>query len=265
MNIKALILAFCSTILVGNVVFNEAESVYSFSDSLGQLGELQRVVSYIKPSPVIAKVAADTSTFQSAGKSSPKIGELKKGTPVTIIQDRSRQYYLVENTDFDIKGWVTKESLIIPPDSPTLTPDMDAGDKELFVNLMRMPVKKEYFVWVDIARQKNNVFKGSVGSLKLIKSFDCSTGTNESPTTRGFFNISERGGWFYSTRLGSGGKYWVRFNGSYLFHSVAMDKQQKIVDSVLGTKHSSGCVRMAVDDAKWFYENVPDETFVFVY
>ena len=59
--------------------------------------------------------------------------------------------------------------------------------------------------------------------------------------------------------------YWSRFNGSYLFHSVAMDKDKNITDNILGKRRSSGCVRMSVDDAKWFFENIEAGTKVWIY
>jgi len=58
--------------------------------------------------------------------------------------------------------------------------------------------------------------------------------------------------------------YYVRFNGSYLFHSIAMDKDKNVIDGVLGQRRSSGCIRMSLDDSKWFFENIPEKSRVFI-
>jgi lipoprotein-anchoring transpeptidase ErfK/SrfK len=44
-----------------------------------------------------------------------------------------------------------------------------------------------------------------------------------------------------------------------------MDKNQNITDNTLGEKSSNGCVRLAVEDAKWMYENVENGSDVFIY
>jgi lipoprotein-anchoring transpeptidase ErfK/SrfK len=100
----------------------------------------------------------------------------------------------------------------------------------------------------------------------LVRSFDCSTGLNKSPTTRGQFALSDRGEWFYSYRLASGAKYWIRFNGQYLFHSIPMDENKIIIpgEDVVGQKSSNGCVRLLLDDIKWIYDNIPDGTIVVI-
>lgn len=36
-------------------------------------------------------------------------------------------------------------------------------------------------------------------------------------------------------------------------------------DGRLGINASHGCVRLAIDDAKWIYDNIPSKTKVVVY
>ncbi len=78
----------------------------------------------------------------------------------------------------------------------------------------------------------------NISPAELQKAMSCSTGKNESPTITGQFKLKERGLWFFSERLGSGGKYWVRFDGPYLFHSLPMDKDGVILDETLGERSS---------------------------
>lgn len=64
-------------------------------------------------------------------------------------------------------------------------------------------------------------------------------------------------------------QYATRINGSYMFHGVPT--QGRYADHVkveyynkLGTKASSGCIRLLCADAKWIYENVPKGVYVLV-
>jgi lipoprotein-anchoring transpeptidase ErfK/SrfK len=77
----------------------------------------------------------------------------------------------------------------------------------------------------------------------------------------------------YSWRLLSGpcyGQYATRIYSSYLFHSVPYYTQHK--DDLeydeynkLGTPASLGCIRLAVADVKWIYDNCPIGTPVAIY
>ena len=66
------------------------------------------------------------------------------------------------------------------------------------------------------------------------------------------------------------GQYATRIYDSYLFHSVPYYSQHK--DDVeydefnlLGTRASLGCIRLAVVDVKWIYDNCPLGTPVIIY
>ena len=44
-----------------------------------------------------------------------------------------------------------------------------------------------------------------------------------------------------------------------------MDKNKNVIDNTLGQKHSSGCVRMSVENSQWFYDNIEYGTGVCIY
>lgn len=117
--------------------------------------------------------------------------------------------------------------------------------------------------WIDvsISEQSVRIFKDG----RLQKQMIASTGTKDKPTPLGQFKIQNRGLWFFSQKYQQGGKYWVSFKnwGQYLFHSVPMDKNQNILPeeaSKLGQPASHGCIRLAIADAKWIYDNIPQGT-----
>ena len=98
-----------------------------------------------------------------------------------------------------------------------------------------------------------------------MRNYECSTGIASEPTPTGIFKVTDRGEWFYSEQYEQGGKYWVQFLGDYLFHSLPYDEDQdEIVDNTLGVPASHGCIRLDTEDAKWIYDNIPNDTTVII-
>ena len=53
--------------------------------------------------------------------------------------------------------------------------------------------------------------------------------------------------------------------GDYLFHSVPFDETQTVIlDDTLGTPASHGCIRLKVEDAKWLYDNIANDTKIII-
>lgn len=105
------------------------------------------------------------------------------------------------------------------------------------------------------------------GKYEPIKAMLCGTGGPLSPL--GTFYTTQKRLWnpFFT---GSFGHYATRITGHYLFHSIPylqMDESTMLRHNFkrLGTNSSEGCVRLAVADAKWIYDNCPIGTKVTIY
>ncbi|MDI6895428.1 MAG: L,D-transpeptidase [Bacillota bacterium] len=126
--------------------------------------------------------------------------------------------------------------------------------------------KEGWGVVVDVAAQKVYVYRDGKPARAMV----CSTGTPDKPTPLGEFRIENRGTWFFSEKYKQGGKWWVSFHnwGEYLFHSVPMDREGRILEEEagrLGQPASHGCVRLSLKDAEWFYLNIPPGTPVIIH
>ena len=118
-------------------------------------------------------------------------------------------------------------------------------------------------VEVSVAEQRVRVSRNG----EVVRTMICSTGIpgTDDATPIGEYALNEsgakRGLWFYSEKYREGARYWVGFiGGTYLFHSVPMDKNGAIIDAEarkLGKPASHGCVRLSLENAQWFYETVP--------
>lgn len=125
------------------------------------------------------------------------------------------------------------------------------------------PAPGETWVEVSLAEQKVRVFNGR----DVVREMPASTGVADSPTPAGSFRLENRGEWFFSEKYRQGGWYWVSFKdwGVYLFHSVPTDREKRIIPeeaTLLGVPASHGCVRLALEDARWVYETLPEGTRV---
>jgi len=215
----------------------------------------------IQETPIIAEVTINCKIHSDKTLNFP-VGELFMGQYVEILEDFSAKIYKVFDFSQNIAGWLAAEHLLIPPDIPTDTSFLSRVDLERFANSNNYTSSTNFLIITDINRQKTHVFISNDLRWSLVRSFDCSTGINASPTTRGVFTISDRDTWFYSDRLASGAAHWLRFNGQYLYHSIPMDKHKNIIpgENIVGEKRSSGCIRLMLDDAKWLFDNIPAGT-----
>ena len=101
-----------------------------------------------------------------------------------------------------------------------------------------------------------------------VRAMICSTGLYNSTIT-GDYTIGIKSEWLFL--VGDVyGRYISGISGDYLFHSVpyySMSEEDLELEEFnkLGEQASQGCVRLAVSDAKWIYDNCPTGTDVSIY
>ena len=132
-----------------------------------------------------------------------------------------------------------------------------------FINGSEFISSTEYFIWVDLNNYRTNIFKGSKNKWTLIHSFLCSIGKKSTPTPRGTFSIGIKG-YSFGEEKGYKCYYFTQFKGNYLFHSIIYNLNGTIRDGRLGKAISNGCIRLAKENAKWIYDNIPYGTKVYI-
>ena len=142
---------------------------------------------------------------------------------------------------------------------------LNAGADESYANT------HPYCIAVNTALNEVIVYgRSSDGSFSNpVKLMVASCGKAESPTIIGTFKTVEKYDW-RALNGGVFGQFATRIDGPYLFHTVPYLRQSP--DSLeteeynhLGEHRSLGCVRLAVDDCKWIYDNCPLGTIVTLY
>ena len=127
--------------------------------------------------------------------------------------------------------------------------------------------------YIDVNRLKNCVTVYTYdkkGKYTVpVRAMICSCGDGDK-TPKGIFTVGVKNRW-HPLFGNVYGQYVTAFNGEILFHSVPYEQMSK-PNSVevkdyngLGTSISMGCVRLAVADAKWIYDNCPEGTVVRVF
>lgn len=264
-NRKIVVLGIAATLLFTYMFLHKLNPSPTQAKSIEQNKE-DVILQLGHPTIVYGKILKDCPFQDGFASDSEQKGTFQQGEVVEILEDRSESRYKVRSVSTGTIGFVDGDNMSIDSNEYVEKKLMSKEEQEIFAVAMEFTSDTDYFVWVDILRQQVNIFKkkNENGHWERIRSVACATGHNTSPTTRGTFQISERGEWFYSERLESGAMYWMRFNDTYLLHTVAMDRNRNVIDGVLGERRSKGCVRMSIEDTKWIYDTVPDGSTVFV-
>lgn len=125
---------------------------------------------------------------------------------------------------------------------------------------------------IKVNKTRNVVTVYTVGSdgyySKPVKAMVCSVG-EKGNTPNGIYDLGDREEWL-ALEGDVYGQYATAITGSILFHSVPYFTQNKGDLEIeeynkLGQSVSAGCVRLAVIDAKWIYDNCSENTYVEIF
>ena len=114
-----------------------------------------------------------------------------------------------------------------------------------------------YLILVNRSRHEVGVFRGGYKNWSCIKFWSCVTGAPSTPTITGEYKTTG----FKRTNLTTDARarWCTQINGGYFFHSILAS------NSELGGSWSHGCIRLAVENAKWIYDNIMQGTKVYIY
>ncbi len=233
--------------------------------------EAERVFSLIKHVYIDATVVQGTNAYTSYNLSKVN-GWLPAGTNAKYIDYTYETYDVYKHRNLTAKllldngytCWVPYNTIKVSGKNYTVYSDFTNNDKEIFVNAKGYKSNTKWLVWINIERQKVNVFYGSEGEWKIYGVFPCATGKNTTPTIDGVFKYSRyTPKWDFDTYYV---KYVMVFNGGHAMHSrTYRTSTDRVLDETIGTTTSLGCVRLYDKDVIWLKDNLPIGTTVVVY
>ena len=133
------------------------------------------------------------------------------------------------------------------------------------------PTPVPFHIVVDVQNQVTSVYgRDENGEYTVpVRQMLCSTGMKATPSDVGDWVLNGRHAtWCIFPKWGNSyARYWTRINSNIAFHSpiyTAVSNTAMKVGSYnkLGQRASHGCIRLAVWDAKWIYDNIGAGTVV---
>lgn len=119
----------------------------------------------------------------------------------------------------------------------------------------------QYSIIIDKRQQRLFLFEYG----ELVADMYCSTGKTTTETPAGEFLKYGTKRTIYSDADPDIAYFGIRLNGRVYIHSVShIDGDYSVSIDMLGRKASHGCIRVPLDWAEWFYNNIPDNTKIII-
>jgi len=188
----------------------------------------------------------------------PISGNFQKYT-TRAVKAVQTQNGLESNGVVDEETWniiFNDSHIVLPGATPKPTPE---------------PTPVPFHIVVDVANQVTSVYgRDENGEYTVpVRQMLCSTGMKATPSDVGDWVLNGRHStWCIFPKWGNSyARYWTRINSSIAFHSpiyTAVSNSAMKISSYnkLGQRASHGCIRLAVWDAKWIYDNIGAGTVV---
>ena len=130
----------------------------------------------------------------------------------------------------------------------------------------------KYLILVNKSSHTVAIYKGSQDNWKKVRSFLCTVGKPSTPTTSGVFHIGQTKGKYVKARYFDSypSRCWypTRIHDGYMFHSVLYKiapTPGALNNGRLGANLSHGCIRLAINNAKYIHDVIPAGTTTVIY
>ena len=194
-----------------------------------------------------------------------------ESNPVTVLYPKSMVQVLSVNGDWSHVMYNDQEGYIFtyflsddgnPPEGYDFT--YFYTDMTRFVNDNNIKSPTINLITTDLENKFTYVFeKGSDGLWNQLYKWECTVGKPSTPTIKGTFYVNGRKPYFGSDTYRV--KYATRIRGSYYYHSILFNANgTEVIDDRLGMALSHGCIRLAVENAQWIYDNILDTTTIII-
>ena len=132
-----------------------------------------------------------------------------------------------------------------------------------FANDNKIESTANYLLTTNLKNKYTYVFKKIGDNWDLMYKWKCTIGKPSTPTITGVFYILDRKPYFGDDTFRV--KYATRIINGYYYHSILYNKTgEYVIDGRLGMALSHGCIRLATQNAKWIYDNIPNNTTVII-
>lgn len=213
------------------------------------------------------------------------VEEIKENELINIEHDESADILYEEDTIFgdefsgeysgEYESEIVEEIITdieeIPVNKPTSSKPTKVQETPVSKATVSSKYNMPYYIKINRTQNVVNIYtRDDEGNYTIpFKAMVCSTGTSTPKAGTKYKITTYRREW-NGLKGGVYGQYAVQIVGNILFHSVPYTAKDKSALEYweydkLGTKASLGCIRLAVKDVKWIYDNIGAGTIVEFY
>ena len=157
----------------------------------------------------------------------------------------------------DIVGYVSSEYLI---DDIVLQEDKDLVN---YLNNNNITSKTKYLLYTKLNNRHTYVYEKINDKWDLKFKWLCTIGKQVTKTIVGVYEVGTKYPVYKSETYSV--KYVIQIFDDYYYHSILYNPNEvTIKDDRLGLELSLGCIRLATDNAKWIYFNIPSTTKIII-
>jgi len=175
---------------------------------------------------------------------------------------QGKYYYLYSNGVMAVNT-ITPDGYRVGPDGAWNGKDSTSQYYEDAVNSYNCSSSTGYYIYINQTSHVVCILTGSIHNWTIKYIFPCTVGAPETPTITGMYTVRAKGLYFI-TDNDLICKYYTQIYGNYLMHSILYYPDGRIADARLGMNLSHGCVRLATENAKYIYDNIPSGTGIWI-
>ena len=178
------------------------------------------------------------------------------------IKDNGKDYYLDSNGTM-VTGYTTWGGKLYWSGADGAMEEQPCYYPDMYRYAQNYYSATNWLIQIDTTGNRFAVYRGSHGNWVVWYEWQCTTGAPGMWTPHGQFTVGNKGLYF-----GSGYRCWyyTTISGEYLIHSILYHADGYTVrDGRLGYNGSHGCVRLATENAKWVYDNIPYGTKIVIW
>ncbi len=179
------------------------------------------------------------------------------------IKDGGKDYYLDPTSGAMKTGYLSWGGKLYHADSDGAMYEAPCYYPDMLYYAQNIYSATRWLIQIDTHQNRFAVYYGSYGNWVPWHEWYCTTGAPGMWTPHGQFSAGMKGLYF-----GSGYRCWyyTQISGDYLIHSILYNSDGYTVrDGRLGYHGSHGCVRLATENAKWIYNNIPYGTKIYIW
>lgn len=242
---------------------SETEGIMIFTSSNTNL-DLEVIKEKFKKEEITGTVRRDGMTYDGYGTDKRESVTAIKGTKVNVLSHYKSNWYYVNEIDTDTYYWISEDNLKLSR-TPKLKDDvLSAEELEVYVNSLGVETTQNYFLFVDILREKIYVFKNYSGKWDNERTLNCIAGEALALTPKGEFKVVVKDELIKSDSNGYMSTNIMKMDNGFDIRSIPTNTDGTSLFEEMPVRNKEGNIWVSESDAKWLYENLNLDSIIII-